>query len=113
MPIDIYTEMIVPGSYIALHAFSNFELFYVCKVVEVCVAEVDCMDENGHTVRKGESFLKCHYMTHEKEKKGSHFYKECKQLVFVTYNQILSPLVNMSASLTLSIEDYQLVCNEL
>ena len=64
LPVDIYKEMITPGSYIALHSFLSFELFYVCKVVNVCVAEEGGMDENGHTVRKGESFLECHYMTH-------------------------------------------------
>ena len=62
------------------------------------------MDENGHTVGKGESFMECHYLTHEKEKKGLHFCMEQKQLVFVTYNQIL---------VTLPLEDYQLVCNKL
>ena len=57
LPLDIYRELIKPGLYIALHSFSSSKLFYVCKVVNVCVAEGECMDENGHTVRKGKSFI--------------------------------------------------------
>ena len=49
---DIFKEIILPGSFIALHSFSSFEQFDICRVVELCTAEKDEMDDNGHAVSK-------------------------------------------------------------
>ena len=110
---NIYNEIIVPGSFIALRSFTSFELFHVCKVIEKCVANEDCVDDNGHRVQRGESFMKCHYLCHVKEKRGIHYYKMQKGTVFIQYQQILSAHVNASEQFTIAQEDYVVICDEL
>ena len=112
-PTAFFHEIIKPSSYIALHSYSHFELFYICKVLETCIAEEDDVDEYGHTVRKGETYLKCHYLSHIKEKKKVHYYKELYTPVHVNPKQILSPFVNITNELTLSLAYYQFICDEM
>ena len=76
-------------------------------------AEKDDVDENGHDVSNGEFFLKCHYLNHTAEKRDCHYYKEDTKTTYVSPKTILSPFVNMSKELTLSLQDYQFICDEI
>ena len=57
------TEIIVPGSFIALNSSTHFQQFYVH---ECCIAK-EAEDDNGHCF-KGDSYIRCSYLTllHEK-----------------------------------------------
>ena len=47
--IDILREIIKPVK--PLYFSTHFEQFYVCKVVEMCIAVEEVEDDNGHQTR--------------------------------------------------------------
>ena len=51
-------EVTPPGFVIALYSESNsLELFYLCKVIDVCVVQDDITDEYGHFIRKTQNIF--------------------------------------------------------
>ena len=95
--INVDTSFLTAGSYVAINSYSNFEQFYLCKVIKICVATDDQMDGNGHVVKHGEAYAECYYLQQTRHRRGKYFYKLLdKNVVFIQTNQVLCPFVNVS-----------------
>ena len=55
---DGITEMIEPGTFIALNSLTYFEQIYVCKVHEICEAGEEIEDSNGHFFERVKHILR-------------------------------------------------------
>ena len=104
-------EVADPGSYIALHSSNDFELFYLCEVIEKCTAKNIEQDDNGHIFLSGENYLKCRYLQLLKEAKGAYHYKKLTNIVFINPLHILCLYVNITEDLTLNSIDYQFIAD--
>ena len=60
---DSILAIIRIGNIIALFSPpSSFELFYLCKVVNFGVAQIELKDEYDHVILDGQSFIQCQYL---------------------------------------------------
>ena len=59
------------------------ELFYLCKVIKVKVAEETMIDSFNHVVEQGAKYFRCQYLEKDKEKRGFVCYKNLIAEVFV------------------------------
>ena len=63
-------DVVEEGNVIALYSPANVqELFYLCKVISCCIAEVDVKDAHNHAVLKGSKYFKCRYYEKLNEKR--------------------------------------------
>ena len=73
MIMDMLTDI---GSTFAIYSPSNAnELFYLCKLIKTGVSVSNMVDENGHTVTTGDSYIFCQYYEKIKEKRNCIEYK--------------------------------------
>ena len=86
----------------------SFESFYLCLVNSIGIATEPLVDKNNHTVLPGQKYLSCQYYQKLPFKFGSRIvkYKLLPGLVYVDPAMVLAPLVNISDSNTLSIDEY-------
>ena len=109
---EIIFDLITPGSVVALYSPPNAgELFYLCKVNAVDVAETDLHDKFNHIILKGSRFMKCNYLEKTDDRKGYVHYKVVKGVVFILPEEVFCPTVCLLDDLTLSTADYQFLCD--
>ena len=64
------SEIVETGNIVALFAPpESVEMFYLCKVISIEVAEKEIIDDYYYTIQKGSVYLKCHYLEKVSEKK--------------------------------------------
>ena len=100
---------IIEGSYVAVYSDTNAnEIFYVCKVNELKIADEDMIDEFEHSVSKGSRYLSCNYLEKidENHRKREVMYKLIKGTVVVHPNQVFHPSVELSDKLKMKMEQY-------
>ena len=65
------SNIVETGNIVALFAPPKlFEMFYLCKVISIEVAEKEIIDDHHHTIQKGSVYLKCHYLEKVSEKRS-------------------------------------------
>ena len=86
-------DSIGEGSFVALYSDANSnELFYVCKVISINVADEDITDNYNHDMKE-QSYLVCNYLEKISEDwKGKKIlYKMIDGHVYVLSNQVFHP----------------------
>ena len=87
IPNEIFS-IIEPESFVALYSWQNsLELFYLCKILKKSIAEEDLIDIYGHLVQKG--------------------------FVYIHPSEICCPVVAVDRDLSLSLEEYQFLCDAI
>ena len=81
------------------------ELFYICIVLDFGIATSAIVDIYHHGILEGHPCIKCQYLEKDIEKKNKIMYKLLPDEVYVLPPQVMSPLVPMSADL--SVAEYQ------
>ena len=104
MIMDMLTDI---GSTFAIYSPSNQnELFYLCKLIKTGISVSNMVDENGHTVATGDSYIFCQYYEKIKEKRNCIEYKLLQPEVFVMPYQVFCPCVQMK-DLKITVQEYQ------
>ena len=70
------------------------EPFYLCYVLEKCVAREDVSDINNHEVIKGSKYLKCKYYQKNNATSGLVSYKLEDEEIYVLPHQVVCPCFN-------------------
>ena len=70
--------------------------FYLCYVLEKCVAREDVSDINNHEVLKGSKYLKCKYYQKNNVTSGLVSYKLEDEEMYVLPHQVVCPYVSMN-----------------
>ena len=97
-------SLISENSYVAVFSSENsFELFYIIKVIDKCVALEDEFDIYGHVIQSGSEYCKGYYLEKVIERGEYVQYKIMKKLVYFYAREVFSPSVPVGDNLTLSI----------
>ena len=84
--------------------------FYLVAVIEVVKnSKVDTFDAFQHCIVKGDNYLSCNYLEIEVEQKKC--VHKCASSVFVLPGEVLSPFVNITDNLHLSVDEKQWLCD--
>ena len=104
-----WSEVINIGAVIALRTPTDErESFYLCVVNEVCVAKEKLFDSYGHFVLNGMQYFKCNYLSVKSEKARQYVqYQKLNGIVYVVPEHIISPFVNITSDLKLSLDEKQ------
>ena len=112
-------QLVVPGDIAALFSpMNSLELFYLCKILEVSVAEEDIHDKYHHCIPKGSSYFLVNYYekkpNSEFNKNGFVIYKKIKYTAYVLPNQVMLPKVNVTnigLDIHVAMGEYQWICD--
>ena len=109
-------EVVDEGDVVALYSHTNFEQFYLCKVVKFGVAEEQLRDGNNHVVEKGFPYLQVHYYEVKSNiiKKPNVIYRCLPKLVYVLPTQVMFPKVNVTyigSDIHVARDEYQWLCD--
>ena len=110
---EMLCEMIQPGQIIALRTPpEEKQSFYLVAVIEVVKdSKVDTFDAFQHCIVQGDNYLSCNYLDVDFERKKFVQYRMCKSTVFVLPGEVLSPFVNITDNLQLSMDEKQWLCD--
>ena len=60
---ELVTDAIVQNPHIALFSLpESFELFYLCYVLKISIAEEKITDKYSHMISKGNTYITCQYL---------------------------------------------------
>ena len=105
---ECVTDATVQNSHIALFSPpESFELFYLCYVLKLSIAEEEIADKYNHIISKGNTYITCQYLKKIKEKRGRVYYKHLKDSIYVLPAQVLSPFVALDDNLSITAAEYQ------
>ena len=85
----------------------SFELFYLCYVLKISIAEEKIADKCNHIISKGNTYITCQYLEKIKEKRGSMYCKLLKDSIYVLPAQVFSPFIALDESLSMTAAEYQ------
>ena len=103
------------GSIIALYTPTNVDdAYYLRGVNDKCVTKESMSDKNGHTAYNGERIFKCNYLQRKGKSKLSKTgfqFELVDDEVIVNPLQVLSPHVDISDSLFLTMSEHLFLCD--
>ena len=113
IPNEIFS-IVKPESFVALYRSQNsLELFYLCKILKKSIAEEDLIDIYGHLVQKGFEYFPGFYLEKVVVKISKVLYKQLQKIVYIHPSEILCSVVAVDRDLSLSLEEYQFLCDAI
>ena len=105
-------DAIVSENVISLYSPTNVaETFFLCYVLEKCVAREDVSDITNHEVLKGSKYLQCKYYRKNSVTSGLVSYKLEDEEIYVLPRQVVCPYVSMNKKGQISVSEYQFLCD--
>ena len=113
VPNEIFS-VVEPESFVALYSSQNsLELFYLCKILKKSIAEEDLNAIYGHLVQKGFEYFSGFYLEKVDVKVSKVLYKQLQKIVYIHPIEIFCPVVAVDRDLSLSLEEYQFLCDAI